>query len=438
MTQSRRSLTRQVKVPAKFEDSVVMSRIGDEYVNKEEGNAHNMLETRTVSNNIADLEKPNVNNIVDSENNDAGQSHQGTDWRIKEERKEACSVGWEIKERTVSARSESRYQSSRLGRTKSIPRKCHHECSRRTETLYESEDMGGIGSQGKRWKLLTRRGRKHFWYGSNRKLGENKILTEEEVSEISRDQRGAWTSKAVERTSHGNPNGPAMAKGGQSSDVTRATKERINVAIHPEYPEQTIAIGSTLTKEGQKKLCDLLRDLNKACPKDGYPLPEIDWKVESLCEYPFKCFLDAYKGYHQIKMAEEDEEKTTFITSQGIFWYSKMPFGLKNVEATYQRLVDKAFQKQIGGSHPKPTVSKMSKGCTKAEWIVRKPKRIPIQISRKVITILQNFKKVHKEDRFLMDYGSESCIQANEKANSRAVYANRTYGKMRNLLFTLR
>ncbi|GJR02477.1 reverse transcriptase domain-containing protein [Tanacetum coccineum] len=81
---------------------------------------------------------------------------------------------------------------------------------------------------------------------------------------------------------------------------------------------------------------------------DGYPLQEIDWKVESLCGYPFKCFLDAYKGYHQIKMAKEDEEKTAFITIQGIFCYSKIPFGLKNAGATYQRLVDKAFQKQIG------------------------------------------------------------------------------------------
>ncbi|GJX16674.1 reverse transcriptase domain-containing protein [Tanacetum coccineum] len=57
---------------------------------------------------------------------------------------------------------------------------------------------------------------------------------------------------------------------------------------------------------------------------------------------------NAYKGYHQIKMAEEDEEKTAFITSQGIFCYKKMPFSLKNVGATYQRLVDKAFQKRIG------------------------------------------------------------------------------------------
>nr|GEY93250.1 reverse transcriptase domain-containing protein [Tanacetum cinerariifolium]GEY93464.1 reverse transcriptase domain-containing protein [Tanacetum cinerariifolium] len=89
-------------------------------------------------------------------------------------------------------------------------------------------------------------------------------------------------------------------------------------------------------------------NLNKSCPNDCYPLSKIHWKVESLCEYPFKCFLDAYKGYHQIQMAEEDDEKTTFHTNQGFFCYTKMPFGLKNAGATYQRLVDKAFEKQIG------------------------------------------------------------------------------------------
>ncbi|GJU20533.1 reverse transcriptase domain-containing protein [Tanacetum coccineum] len=96
------------------------------------------------------------------------------------------------------------------------------------------------------------------------------------------------------------------------------------------------------------RMCVDFKDLNKACPKDGYPLPEIDWKVESLCGFPFKCFLDAYKGYHQIQMAEDDKEKTAFITNQGIFCYTKMPFGLRNAGATYQRLVDKTFHGQIG------------------------------------------------------------------------------------------
>nr|GEW01859.1 reverse transcriptase domain-containing protein [Tanacetum cinerariifolium] len=63
---------------------------------------------------------------------------------------------------------------------------------------------------------------------------------------------------------------------------------------------------------------------------------------------PFQMLFRRIKGYHQIQMAKEDKEKTTFITSQGIFCYTRMPFGLRNAEATYQCLVDKAFYKQIG------------------------------------------------------------------------------------------
>nr|GEV92323.1 reverse transcriptase domain-containing protein [Tanacetum cinerariifolium] len=82
--------------------------------------------------------------------------------------------------------------------------------------------------------------------------------------------------------------------------------------------------------DGSWRMCVDFTDLNKACPQDCYPLPEIDWKVESLYGYPFKCFLDAYKGYHQIQMAVTDEEKTAFHTGQGVYCYTKMPFGLKN------------------------------------------------------------------------------------------------------------
>nr|GEW70262.1 reverse transcriptase domain-containing protein [Tanacetum cinerariifolium] len=80
---------------------------------------------------------------------------------------------------------------------------------------------------------------------------------------------------------------------------------------------------------------------------DCYPLSEIYWKVESLCGYPFKCFLDAYKGYHQIQLVEADKEKTAFHTGHGVYYYTKMPFGLKIAGATYQRLMDKAFEGQI-------------------------------------------------------------------------------------------
>nr|GEW60182.1 reverse transcriptase domain-containing protein [Tanacetum cinerariifolium] len=100
--------------------------------------------------------------------------------------------------------------------------------------------------------------------------------------------------------------------------------------------------------DGSWRMCVDFTDLNKACPQDCYPLPKIDWKVESLCGYPFKCFLDAYKGYHQIQLAETDEEKTAFHTGHEVYCYTKMPFGLKNAGATYQRLMDKAFEGQIG------------------------------------------------------------------------------------------
>nr|GEV99510.1 reverse transcriptase domain-containing protein [Tanacetum cinerariifolium] len=100
--------------------------------------------------------------------------------------------------------------------------------------------------------------------------------------------------------------------------------------------------------DGSWRMCVDFHDLNKACPQDCYPLLEIGHPEKSLCGYPFKCFLDAYKGYHQIQMAAADEEKTAFHTGQGVYCYTKMPFGLKNAGATYQRLMDKAFENQMG------------------------------------------------------------------------------------------
>ena len=89
-------------------------------------------------------------------------------------------------------------------------------------------------------------------------------------------------------------------------------------------------------------------DLNKACPKDSFPLPRIDQLMDSTTGHKLLTFMDAFSGYNQIKMAEEDQEKTAFITSQRLYCYKVMPFKLKNVGATYQRLINKMFNKQIG------------------------------------------------------------------------------------------
>ncbi|XP_073153983.1 uncharacterized protein [Henckelia pumila] len=99
---------------------------------------------------------------------------------------------------------------------------------------------------------------------------------------------------------------------------------------------------------GNWKMCVDFRDLNKACPKDCYPLPRIDQLVDSTSRFELLCFMDAYHGYHQIPLAREDQDNVSFITSGGTFCYVVMSFGLKNSEATYQRMMDKVFQKQIG------------------------------------------------------------------------------------------
>ncbi|XP_073138042.1 uncharacterized protein [Henckelia pumila] len=99
---------------------------------------------------------------------------------------------------------------------------------------------------------------------------------------------------------------------------------------------------------GKWRMCVDFRDLNKACPKDCYPLPRIDQLVDSTAGHQYLCFMDAYQGYHQIPLAKEDQDKVSFTTSHGTFCYRVMLFGLKNAGATYQRLMDRVFASQIG------------------------------------------------------------------------------------------
>nr|KYP56513.1 Retrovirus-related Pol polyprotein from transposon 17.6 [Cajanus cajan] len=99
---------------------------------------------------------------------------------------------------------------------------------------------------------------------------------------------------------------------------------------------------------GKWRMCVDYTDLNKACPKDAYPLPNIDRLVDGASGYVMLSFLDAYSGYNQILMYPPDEKHTAFITEQANYCYHVMPFGLKNAGATYQRLMDKVFANQIG------------------------------------------------------------------------------------------
>ncbi|GJV51604.1 reverse transcriptase domain-containing protein [Tanacetum coccineum] len=113
--------------------------------------------------------------------------------------------------------------------------------------------------------------------------------------------------------------------------VSKEVEEWVNAGIvHPvRYP--TWISNPVLVKksDGSWMMCIDFKNINSACPKDYYPLSDIDEKIESVVGFRYKCFLDAYKGYHQVQMAQDDEEKTAFYMDQGT-------------------LVDTALQSQIG------------------------------------------------------------------------------------------
>jgi len=94
---------------------------------------------------------------------------------------------------------------------------------------------------------------------------------------------------------------------------------------------------------GKIHICTDFRDLNKAYPKDDFPLPNIDTLVDATAGHEMLSLMDGFFGYNQIKVAPEDQHKTAFITPWGTFCYKVMPFGLKNAGATYQRAMTYIF-----------------------------------------------------------------------------------------------
>jgi hypothetical protein len=94
---------------------------------------------------------------------------------------------------------------------------------------------------------------------------------------------------------------------------------------------------------GKLRMCINYTSLNKACPKDPYPLPRIDQIVDSTSGCDLLSFLDAYSGFHQIQMSREDRKHTAFVTVDGLYCYVVMPYGLKNALPTFVRAMIKTF-----------------------------------------------------------------------------------------------
>jgi hypothetical protein len=96
------------------------------------------------------------------------------------------------------------------------------------------------------------------------------------------------------------------------------------------------------------RMCIDFTDLNKACPKDEFPLPRIDSLVDAAASLELMSLLDCYSGYHQIWMKKEDEPKTSFITPSGTYCYLGMPEVLKTAGGSFSRMTAKVLHSQIG------------------------------------------------------------------------------------------
>ena len=127
----------------------------------------------------------------------------------------------------------------------------------------------------------------------------------------------------------------------------KAINEEVGKLLHAgairevEYPEWLANVVLVKKANGKWRLCIDFIDINKACPKDSFPLPRIDLIVDATAGHELLSFMDAFSGYNQISMDPNDQEKTSFVTAQGTYCYRIMLFGLKNAGATYQRLVNR-------------------------------------------------------------------------------------------------
>ena len=106
----------------------------------------------------------------------------------------------------------------------------------------------------------------------------------------------------------------------------------IKEVFYPEWLANTVVVKK---KSGKWRVCVDFTDLNKVCPKVPFLMPWIDQLVDATSSHHRMSFLDSFQGYHQISLAVDDQEKTTFVTPIGNYHYKVMSFGLKNAGSTY-------------------------------------------------------------------------------------------------------
>ena len=115
------------------------------------------------------------------------------------------------------------------------------------------------------------------------------------------------------------------------------------IIIPLRYSEWVANLVPVRKKNGEIRLCVDFKNLNKCSKKDNYPLPKMEHILQIVSRASVMSFIDGFSGYNQILVHPDDRENIAFTTSWATFMYAKMPFGLMNVEATFQRAMDIAF-----------------------------------------------------------------------------------------------
>jgi hypothetical protein len=139
-----------------------------------------------------------------------------------------------------------------------------------------------------------------------------------------------------------------------SDEKTEATKAEVHRLLEANfiepvaYPTWLSNVVMVQKKSGKWRMCIDFTSLNKACPKDNFPLPRIDKIVDSAARCEVMSLLDCFSGYHQIYMKEEDKARTSFITPFGTYCFIRMPEGLKNAGSTFSRLTKTVLESHVG------------------------------------------------------------------------------------------
>ena len=125
---------------------------------------------------------------------------------------------------------------------------------------------------------------------------------------------------------------------------TMVEEMRQNGVMQPSQSPWASPIVLTTKKDGTSCFCVDYRRLNQVTKQDVYPLPWVDDSLDLLAHSKYFTTLDLASGYLQVKVEPQSQEKTAFVTHSGLFEFKKMPFGLCNAPATFQRLMERVLE----------------------------------------------------------------------------------------------